>query len=100
MSTVNLILQGKGGVGKSFAAFLLAQYLPEKSVLVRCFDADPINNTLASFAALNAVKVDLIETSDKGRRITFTRRSSIGGPHDCYRRTGVTRHASRGRPSS
>ena len=69
MSTVHLILQGKGGVGKSFAAFLLAQYLPDKSVLVRCFDADPINNTLASFPALNAVKVDLIENSDKGRRI-------------------------------
>jgi hypothetical protein len=44
-------------------------YLPDKSVLVRCFDADPINNTLANFPALNAVKVDLIETSDKGRRI-------------------------------
>src|SRR5580693_9616577 len=69
MSTVHRILQGKGGVGKSFAAFLLAQYLPDKSVLVRCFDADPINNTLASFPALNAVKVDLIENSDKGRRI-------------------------------
>src|SRR4029077_1744266 len=69
MSTIHLILQGKGGVGKSFAAFLLAQYLPDKSVLVRCFDAGPINNTLASFPALNAVKVDLIENSDKGRRI-------------------------------
>ena len=31
--------------------------------------ADPINNTLAKFPALNAVKVDLIENSDKGRRI-------------------------------
>jgi CobQ/CobB/MinD/ParA nucleotide binding domain len=69
MSTVHLILQGKGGVGKSFAAFLLAQYLSDKSVPVRFFDADPINNTLASFPELNAVKVDLIETSDKGRRI-------------------------------
>ena len=28
-----------------------------------------INNTLASFPALNALKVDLIETLDKGRRI-------------------------------
>jgi hypothetical protein len=43
MSTAHLILQGKGGVGKSFAAFLLAQYLPDKSVLVRCLDADPIS---------------------------------------------------------
>jgi CO dehydrogenase nickel-insertion accessory protein CooC1 len=39
MSTVHLILQGKGGVGKSFIAALLAQYLQEKGVPVRCFDA-------------------------------------------------------------
>jgi cellulose biosynthesis protein BcsQ len=69
MSTVHLILQGKGGVGKSFIAALLAQYLPEKSISVRCFDADPVNNTLANFPALNAVKIDLIESSDNGRRI-------------------------------
>jgi CobQ/CobB/MinD/ParA nucleotide binding domain len=69
MSTVHLILQGKGGVGKSFIAALLAQYLPEKSINVRCFDADPVNNTLASFPALNALKIDLIESSDNGRRI-------------------------------
>ena len=52
MSTVHLILQGKGGVGKSFIAALLAQYLQEKGVAVRCFDADPVNSTLASFPAL------------------------------------------------
>jgi CobQ/CobB/MinD/ParA nucleotide binding domain len=69
MSTVHLILQGKGGVGKSFIAALLAQYLQEKGVAVRCFDADPVNSTLASFPALQTTKLDLIESSDKGRRI-------------------------------
>ena len=47
MGTVHLILQGKGGVGKSFIAALLAQYLQEKGVAVRCFDADPVNSTQA-----------------------------------------------------
>ena len=69
MSTVHLILQGKGGVGKSFIAALLAQYLQEKDVAVRCFDADPVNSTLAGFPALNTTKLDLIESSDKGKRI-------------------------------
>jgi MinD-like ATPase involved in chromosome partitioning or flagellar assembly len=69
MSTVHLILQGKGGVGKSFIAALLAQFLQEKGVPVRCFDADPVNSTLASFPALQTTKLDLIESSDKGRRI-------------------------------
>ncbi len=69
MSTVHLILQGKGGVGKSFIAALLAQYLQERGVAVHCFDADPVNSTLAGFPALNTTKLDLIESSDKGRRI-------------------------------
>jgi len=69
MSAVHLILQGKGGVGKSFIAALLAQYLQETGVAVRYFDADPVNSTLASFAALQTTKLELIESSDKGRRI-------------------------------
>ena len=68
MSTTHWFLQGKGR-RKSLAACLLAQYLPDKSINVRCYDADPINSTFASFAALCAAKVDLIEASDKGRRI-------------------------------
>ena len=50
-------------------AALLAQYLQEKGVSVRCFDADPVNSTLAGFPALQTTKLDLIESSDKGRRI-------------------------------
>jgi CO dehydrogenase nickel-insertion accessory protein CooC1 len=49
-------LQGKGGIGKSLAACLLAQYLPEKSINVRSYDADPVNSIFASFAALAAAR--------------------------------------------
>jgi hypothetical protein len=89
MSTAHLILQGKGGVGKSFAAFLLAQYLPDKSINVRSYDADPVNSTFASFAALSAAKVDLIEASDKGRRINPRRFDDLveriaGHPADAH----------------
>jgi CO dehydrogenase nickel-insertion accessory protein CooC1 len=69
VSTVHLILQGKGGVGKSVIATLLAQYLKDKELTVACFDADPVNSTLAGFAGLQVTKVDLIETTEKGRRI-------------------------------
>jgi hypothetical protein len=89
MSTVHLILQGKGGVGKSFIATLLAQYLQEKGVPVRCFDADPVNSTLASFPALQTTKLDLIESSDKGRRINPRRFDDLvehiaGQPADAH----------------
>jgi Mrp family chromosome partitioning ATPase len=35
-ASVHLVLQGKGGVGKSFVAAILAQYFRTKSVLVQC----------------------------------------------------------------
>jgi MinD-like ATPase involved in chromosome partitioning or flagellar assembly len=69
MSTVHLTLQGKGGVGKSVVATLLAQYLRDKGIAAKCFDADPLNQTLAGFAGLRVTKVDLMETTEKGRRI-------------------------------
>jgi CobQ/CobB/MinD/ParA nucleotide binding domain len=69
MSTIHLILQGKGGVGKSVIATLLAQYLQDKGIAASCYDADPLNQTLAGFSGLNVVKVDLIEATEKGRRI-------------------------------
>jgi hypothetical protein len=50
-------------------SLIFFQYLEEKGVAVRCFDADPVNNTLAGFEALKSTKLDLIESSDKGRRI-------------------------------
>ena len=89
MSTTHWFLQGKGGVGKSLAGCLLAQYLPDKSINVRCYDADPINSTFASFAALTAAKVDLIEASDKGRRINPRRFDNLveqiaGHPADAH----------------
>ena len=56
MSIVHFILQGKGGVGKSVVAALLAQYLHDKNVTVRCVDADPLNKTLAGFEALRLRK--------------------------------------------
>jgi len=60
MSQVYFILQGKGGIGKSFIASLIAQYLQEHGGEVRCFDTDPINATLSSFPALNAKPIELL----------------------------------------
>ncbi len=69
MSTVHFVLQGKGGVGKSYAAVLLAQYLRQRGLPVSCFDGDPLNQTLGGFASLDVKKVDFLENTEKGRRI-------------------------------
>lgn len=59
-STVHLILQGKGGVGKSYVAALLAQYLRTKPGPVTCLDVDPVNATFSQYASLGAQHVEVM----------------------------------------
>jgi hypothetical protein len=58
---VHFVLQGKGGIGKSFVAFLLAQYLRHADQNVLCLDTDPINATFSSFPALDVHPVSLLD---------------------------------------
>jgi hypothetical protein len=59
-AVIHLILQGKGGVGKSVVATWLAEYLLKRGKNVRCIDGDPVNRSLAQYKALNAEKLDLV----------------------------------------
>ncbi len=61
MSAVHFILQGKGGVGKSFVASLLVQYLRTKEKPVTAVDTDPVNATLAGYRAFDTYRLDLLE---------------------------------------
>ncbi len=54
MASIHLILQGKGGVGKSMIAAFIAQYKLGKGKLPLCLDTDPVN---ASFEAYKSLKV-------------------------------------------
>ena len=63
-NTVHLSLQGKGGVGKSLVASVLAQYLRHKGEDVRCIDTDPVNQTFSQYTNLGAVHLRLL---DQGR---------------------------------
>jgi hypothetical protein len=65
MALINLTLQGKGGVGKSFVASLLAQYYAGKDVALACYDTDPVNRTFAGYEAFNAETVLLGERPDE-----------------------------------
>ena len=61
MAVINVILQGKGGVGKSFIASLMSQYLIDRDQLLACFDTDPVNATLAAYKNLQATKVNIMD---------------------------------------
>ena len=60
MSKIHLVMQGKGGVGKSLLAFYLAQYVREKNGKCLVFDTDPLNQTLARTTALEARVVRIL----------------------------------------
>jgi hypothetical protein len=70
MSQINFILQGKGGVGKSFISALLAQYQESKSgVLPLCVDTDPVNSTLHGFKNLKVKLLEIMEDDEINPRL-------------------------------
>ena len=61
MKEVHFVLQGKGGVGKSFISSMLAQYLMKKhGEHVKCYDTDPVNQTFSQYKALNVETVNIL----------------------------------------
>jgi Mrp family chromosome partitioning ATPase len=45
--TVHIVTNSKGGIGKSFVAGLVGQYLQDRGEPLICFDADTQNATLS-----------------------------------------------------
>ena len=61
VASVHLVLQGKGGVGKSFVSSILAQYFRTKSAPVHCLDTDPVNATFAQYRRLDAEHLKVLK---------------------------------------
>lgn len=57
----HLILQGKGGCGKSFLASVLAQYFKSRGCSPVCGDTDPVNSTFHQISDLNVELVPITE---------------------------------------
>ena len=60
MAVVLMILQGKGGVGKSMVSVLLYQSLLRLGHKVHGIDTDPVNATLAGFKQLAVTRLDIM----------------------------------------
>jgi hypothetical protein len=67
-NSIHLSLQGKGGVGKSLVASILAQYFRDRGREVRCIDTDPINTTLFQYKALDVSRLELLRDSTIDQR--------------------------------
>ncbi|MBA2709015.1 MAG: conjugal transfer protein TraL [Tatlockia sp.] len=73
MANVHLLLQGKGGIGKSFVAITLAQYITCKRQKPQCIDTDGVNLTFHGFRALNVEPVAILN----GNEIHISRFESL-----------------------
>jgi hypothetical protein len=59
-NAIHLSLQGKGGVGKSLVASILAQYFHARGKEIRCIDTDPVNRTLFQYKRLDVTRLELL----------------------------------------
>ena len=71
--TVHLVLQGKGGIGKSVVASWLTEFLAARGQQVCAIDADPVNRSLGQYKALGAEKLDLMNQDGLIERSRFDR---------------------------
>jgi hypothetical protein len=63
-----MVIQPKGGVGKSFVASLLADYLRSKGKLGPCIDLDVSNVTFGEYEEFGVQRIDLIENKRVDQR--------------------------------
>lgn len=60
-NTVHFILQGKGGIGKTFVSTVLAQWIRGKDELpLRCYDTDQENPTFSRYKAMNVKHIPVM----------------------------------------
>lgn len=65
---VDVIMQGKGGVGKSVVAAMLTQHYMAHDVTPICVDTDPVNQTFAGYKAFNVRRLDIMDGEDINQR--------------------------------
>ena len=61
MAKIHMILQGKGGVGKSFIAATLTQFKISTGQKPLCVDTDPVNSTFNGFKSLNVKRLNIMD---------------------------------------
>lgn len=68
MAIIHMILQGKGGVGKSLIAATLAQYKHTQEDAPLCIDTDPANSTFHGYRALNVQRLNIMDGDEINTR--------------------------------
>lgn len=80
---VHMMLQGKGGVGKSTCTVFLAQYLARNGVEFQGVDTDPVNQSFSAFKSLPVRHLELLEQGNvKQRRFDSLIEEIVSGDKD------------------
>ncbi|CTQ63359.1 hypothetical protein [Roseibium album] len=69
VKTVHIVMQGKGGAGKSLTSSMLVQYLRYTDHTVQAIDLDPTTPTLSAIRALNALPIQIMGGDDINPRL-------------------------------
>ncbi|WP_298815575.1 P-loop NTPase [uncultured Roseibium sp.] len=64
VKTVHLVMQGKGGAGKSLTSSMLVQYLRYADHSVQAIDLDPTTPTLSAIKGLKALPIQIMDGDD------------------------------------
>jgi hypothetical protein len=68
MSKIHMVLQGKGGVGKSMIAAAIAQHKMSKGQAPLCIDTDPVNATFEGYKALKVRRLNIMDGDEINTR--------------------------------
>ena len=68
MAKIHMVLQGKGGVGKSMIAAVIAQYKAGKGQRPICIDTDPVNATFEGYKALDVRRLNIMDGDEINTR--------------------------------
>ena len=80
MANTHTVLQGKGGVGKSFIAAILAQYMNAMGRKPLCIDTDPVNDSACVDAFLRKLGKRAFRRPLSADDLTFYRRAVQDSP--------------------
>ena len=89
---IHIVLNGKGGIGKSTLPTMLAQWKVELAPgCVTCIDTDPINGTFAAYTSLDVHRVEIMEDNNiNPRRFDEIVELIMAHEHDAVIDAGAT----------
>jgi shikimate kinase len=64
MNQLHIVMNGKGGIGKSIVAYNLAQYLRSRDSNTLCIDTDPLTPTLSKYKSIAAKHIQIASDSE------------------------------------